>query len=166
MSITAALTQPRRLHYAWVVLAVTFLCLFVAAALRAVPGILMLALEHEFGWSRASISGAVSLNLLLFGLSGPWLGRWMDIYGAKCVCLISIALLTLAAGLCTLIKEIWQFYVLWGIVAGIGASGTSIVLGSALVNRWFVERRGLALGILGAAFLFWAAYLYAMGDAD
>ncbi|WP_040591205.1 MFS transporter [Methylobacter marinus] len=152
MSITVALAQPRRLHYAWVVLAVTFLCLFVAAALRAVPGILMLALEHEFGWSRDAISGAVSLNLLLFGLSGPWLRRWMDIYGAKCVCLISIALLILAAGLCTLIQEIWQFYVLWGIVAGIGASGTSIVLGSALVNRWFVERRGLALGILGAAF--------------
>lgn len=145
-------SAPSRVHYAWIVLAVTFLCLFVAAALRALPGILMLGLEQEFGWSRPAISGAVSVNLLVFGFSGPWLGRWMDIYGPKRVCVVSIALLSLAAGACALMNQIWQFYCLWGLIAGIGSGGTSIVLGSALINRWFRERRGLALGILGAAF--------------
>lgn len=145
-------SAPGRVHYAWIVLAVTFLCLFVAAALRAVPGILLLSLEQEFGWSRPAISGAVAVNLLLFGLSGPWLGRWMDIYGPKRVCVASIALLALAAGACTAVSELWQFYLLWGVLAGIGSGGTSIVLASTLVNRWFRQRRGLALGILGAAF--------------
>ncbi|MGJ0483187.1 MAG: MFS transporter [Methylomicrobium sp.] len=143
---------PHRLHYAWIVLAATFACLFVAAALRSVPGILMLALESEFGWGRDAISGAVAVNLLLFGVSSPWLGRWMDLYGPKRVCLASIALLALAAGACTVMSELWQWYLLWGIIAGIGSGGTSIVLGSALINRWFREQRGLALGILGAAF--------------
>jgi len=145
-------SAPRRVHYAWIVLAVTFLCLFVAAALRALPGILMLGLEQEFGWSRPAISGAVSVNLLVFGFSGPWLGRWMDLYGPKRVCIVSVALLSLAAGACALMDQLWQFYCLWGLIAGIGSGGTSIVLGSALINRWFRERRGLALGILGAAF--------------
>lgn len=145
-------SAPSRVHYAWIVLAVTFLCLFVAAALRALPGILMLGLEQEFGWSRPAISGAVSVNLLVFGFSAPWLGRWMDLYGPKRVCVISIALLALATSACTLMDQLWQFYCLWGLIAGIGSGGTSIVLGSALVNRWFRERRGLALGILGAAF--------------
>jgi MFS family permease len=152
MSISITRSAPRRVHYAWIVLAVTFLCLFVAAALRALPGILMLGLEQEFGWSRPAISGAVSVNLLVFGFSGPWLGRWMDLYGPKRVCVISIALLALAAGACALMDQLWQFYCLWGLIAGIGSGGTSIVLGSALINRWFRERRGLALGILGAAF--------------
>ncbi len=145
-------SAPSRVHYAWIVLAVTFLCLFVAAALRALPGILLLGLEQEFAWSRPAISGAVSLNLLVFGFSGPWLGRWMDIYGPKRVCVISIGLLSLAAGACALIEQLWQFYCLWGVIVGIASGGTSIVLGSALINRWFNERRGLALGILGAAF--------------
>lgn len=152
MSVSITRSAPRRVHYAWIVLAVTFLCLFVAAALRALPGILMLGLEQEFGWSRPAISGAVSVNLLVFGFSGPWLGRWMDLYGPKRVCVISIALLALAAGACALMDQLWQFYCLWGLIAGIGSGGTSIVLGSALINRWFQERRGLALGILGAAF--------------
>jgi len=142
----------QRLHYAWIVLAVTFACLFFAAALRSVPGILMLSLEHEFGWTRDAISGAVAVNLLLFGLSGPWLGRWMDLYGAKRICLLSIALLAIAAGACAMAAELWQWYLLWGVMAGIGSGGTSIVLGSALINRWFIEHRGLALGVLGAAF--------------
>ena len=64
-------------HYAWIVLAVTFLCLFVASALRSVPGIIMMSLEQEFDWNRETISGAISLNLLLFGLAGPFLGRLM-----------------------------------------------------------------------------------------
>jgi len=152
MSILMVRSATSRVHYAWIVLGVTFLCLFAAAALRALPGILMLGLEQEFGWSRPAISGAVSLNLLVFGLSGPWLGRWMDIHGPKRICVISIALLSFAAGACALMDKLWQFYCLWGLIAGIGSGGTSIVLGSALINRWFRKRRGLALGILGAAF--------------
>lgn len=152
MNINRIELAPQRLHYAWVVLAVTFACLFFAAALRSLPGILMLSLEREFGWGRDAISGAVAVNLLLFGLSGPWLGRWMDLYGPKRICIASVALLALAAGACVRVTDLWQWYLLWGVMAGIGSGGTSIILGSALINRWFTERRGLALGILGAAF--------------
>ena len=144
--------KPAGIHYAWVVLAVTFVCLFVASALRSVPGIIMLSLEHEFHWSRETISGAVSVNLLLFGLAGPFLGRLMDLYGTKVITLIMITLVTLGAGGSLFMQEPWQLYVFWGVIIGAGSGGTSIVMGSAVVNRWFQQRRGLALGILGAAF--------------
>jgi MFS family permease len=140
------------IHYAWIVLAVTFLCLFMASTLRSVLGIIMLSLEHEFNWSRETISGAVSINLLLFGLAGPFLGRLMDLYGTKAITLISLTLLTLGAGGSIFMQEPWQLYLFWGLIVGAGSGGTSIVMGSAVVNRWFRERRGLALGILGAAF--------------
>ncbi len=140
------------IHYAWVILAVTFACLFVTSALRSVPGIIMLSLEHEFNWSRETISGAVSVNLLLFGLAGPFLCRLMDVYGAKAITLIMGALVTLGAAGSIFIQESWQLYLFWGVIIGAGSGGTSIVMGSAVVNRWFLQRRGLALGILGAAF--------------
>ena len=139
-------------HYAWVILAVTFACLFVASALRSVPGIIMLSLEHEFNWNRETISGAISVNLLLFGLAGPFLGRLMDLYGAKTICVSTLALLILGAGGSVFMRETWQMYLLWGLIVGAGSGGTSIIMGSALINRWFQKRRGLALGILGAAF--------------
>ena len=140
------------IHYAWVVLAVTFACLFVSSALRSVPGIIMRSLENEFHWSSAAISGAVSVNLLLFGLAGPFLGRLMDLYGVKAITLMMTTLVTLGAGVSVFIQEPWQLYLCWGVMVGAGSGGTSIVMGSAVVNRWFLQRRGLALGILGAAF--------------
>ena len=112
----------------------------------------MLSLEHEFHWSRETISGAVSVNLLLFGLAGPFLGRLMDLYGTKAITVIMITLVTLGAGGSIFMQEPWQLYLFWGVIIGAGSGGTSIVMGSAVVNRWFQQRRGLALGILGAAF--------------
>ncbi|WP_054762051.1 MFS transporter [Methylomonas koyamae] len=139
-------------HYAWVVLAVTFLCLFMASALRSVPGIIMLSLEQEFAWNRETISGAISLNLLLFGLAGPFLGRLMDVYGAKRISVITLILSVAGAGGSVFMQESWQLYLLWGLLIGAGSGGTSMIMGSALINRWFHKHRGLALGILGAAF--------------
>ena len=154
MRITQTMENDKStgIHYAWIVLAVTFACLFVASVLRSVPGIIMMSLEQEFHWSRETISGAVSINLLLFGLAGPFLGRLMDLYGTKTITLIMIALVTLGAGGSIFMQEPWQLYLFWGVIIGAGSGGTSIVMGSAVVNRWFKERRGLALGILGAAF--------------
>ncbi len=140
------------IHYAWIVLAVTFACLFVGSALRSIPGIIMLSLEQEFHWDRETISGAVAVNLFLFGLAGPFLGRLMDVYGVKAITILLIVMVTLGAGGSILMQQPWQLYLLWGVIIGAGSGGTSMIMGSAVVNRWFYERRGLALGILGAAF--------------
>ena len=144
--------KPRpRIHYAWVVLAVAFLTLLSAAAMRSVPGIILPSLEREFGWPRESITLAVSINLLLFGLAGPFLGRVMDRFGPRIVMLWTAALIALGAAGTLFMRASWQMHLLWGIVVGVGTGGCSMVMGSAVVNRWFFARRGLALGILGAA---------------
>ena len=91
-----SMTDPR-LHYAWVVLAVTFVCLLTAAAVRSLPGILMHPLEAEFGWNRAAIGLAVSINVLLFGLAGPLLGRVMDRVGPRVVASAATLLIALGA---------------------------------------------------------------------
>lgn len=72
-----------KIHYAWIVAAVTFLALIVSAAVRSAPGILIVPLEQEFGWSRATISLAVSVNLLLYGLIGPFAAGLINRYGLR-----------------------------------------------------------------------------------
>jgi sugar phosphate permease len=141
----------RRRHYAWTVAAVTFLVLLVAAGIRATPGVLIVPLEREFGWSRASISGAIAINLVLYGLIGPFAAAVIDRFGVRRT--LAAALVTLAAGvgLTAAMQERWQLVLLWGIVVGTGTGFTAIVLGATVVNRWFTERRGLVLGALSAS---------------
>src|SRR5436190_13161798 len=140
-----------RLHYAWVIALVTFLILLVTAGIRATPGVLMISLEGEFGWSRAVISGAVAINIALFGLIGPFAASVMDRWGLRRVMLCAIALLAVSVALTTGMRHQWQLTLLWGIFVGTGTGVTSMVLAAVVATRWFDERRGLVLGALSAA---------------
>ena len=140
-----------RLHYAWIVALVTFAVLLVTAGVRATPGVLMISLEGEFGWSRTVISAAVAINIALFGLIGPFAASVMDRWGLRRVVLGAVALLAVSVALTTRMQSEWQFTLLWGVLVGTGTGVTSMVLAAIIASRWFDERRGLVLGILSAA---------------
>lgn len=140
-----------RFYYGWVVVWVVFVALLVSAGIRAAPTVLINPLESELGWGRATISFAVSIGLLLYGLSGPVAGWLMDRFGPKMLTLVGIAIIggsTLAGATVT---ELWQLNLFWGVLSGVGTGIVAPVLGATVANRWFVERRGLVLGIFGAA---------------
>ena len=143
--------QSGRWHYAWVVAAVTFVVLLVTAGIRATPGVLMVSLESEFGWSRAVISAAVAVNIALFGLIGPFAASVMDRAGLRRVVLAALALLAVAVALTTRMQSEWHLMLLWGILVGTGTGVTSMVLAAIIATRWFDERRGLVIGALSAA---------------
>src|SRR5438552_5709400 len=140
-----------KLHYAWVVAAITFLTLLVAAGLRSTPGVLIVPLEAEFGWSRATISFAVGLNIFLYGLIGPFAAAVMDRFGRRRTMLGALALIAAGVALTPLMTRPWQLVVLWGVVVGIGSGSTALVLGATVVARWFATRRGLVMGVLTAS---------------
>src|SRR5688572_4477878 len=131
------------LHYAWVVARVTFVILLVTAGVRATPGVLMVSLESEFGWSRTSISGAVAINIALFGLIGPFAASAIDRWGLRRIVLLALALLAASVALTTRMQSAWQMMLLWGICVGTGTGVTSMVLAAIVATRWFDERRGL-----------------------
>lgn len=141
----------RRFHYAWVVALVTFVVLLITAGIRATPGLLMVPLESEFGWNRAVVSGAVAINIALFGLIGPFAASVMDRWGLRRVMLSALALLALSVALSTRMTSRWELMLLWGVLVGTGTGGTSMVLAAVVASRWFDERRGLVLGALSAA---------------
>jgi sugar phosphate permease len=139
------------IHYAWIVFAVTFITLLAASGTRSTPGVLMVPLEGEFGWSRATISLAVSINLVLFGFVGPFAAAMMDRWGIRPVVAGALVLIASGAALTTLMSTPWQLYLLWGIVVGLGTGTMATVFAATVANRWFVQRRGLVVGLLTAA---------------
>jgi len=144
--------RPERpLHYAWIVAATTFLTLLCAAGVRATPSILIVPLEEAFGWSRATISSAVSVNLLLYGLVGPFAAALLDRFGIRRVVAISLSVMCLGVALTSRMTQPWQLVLSWGVLVGLGTGTTATVLGATVVNRWFHERRGLVMGVLTAA---------------
>ena len=143
--------MPNRIHRGWYVVATTFLVLLVSAAIRATPGVLIVPLEHELGWSRATLSLAVSVNLLLYGVVGPFGAAVAEKVGVRRTMALAMGTLAAALLLTTRIRAPWQLVMLWGVVVGAGTGSAAMVLGGVVVSRWFARRRGLVLGALTAS---------------
>ncbi|MBU6245093.1 MAG: MFS transporter [Actinomycetales bacterium] len=141
-----------RIHRAWAVAAVTFLVLIAAATFRSSFGVMVVPLESDFGWPRSATSLAVSVNLVVYGLSAPFAAALMERFGVRRIAALSMAFIAIGTGLTIYMQHSWQLVVLWGLVVGLGTGGTALVFGSLIVNRWFVTRRGLVLGIIGTAY--------------
>ncbi len=157
METDRKLKRPGRLpipvpfFYGWVVVALSFLATLNSAGIRSALPVFINPLEAEFGWSRLSISWAGGISLLIFGIGAPLTGWLLDRFGPRRVMLGGLTLLGLGVTATTLIQELWHLILLWGLVIGIGAAGMSSVLAASIASRWFVARRGLALGILSGA---------------
>jgi sugar phosphate permease len=140
-----------RVHYAWVVAAITFLALLSSAGIRATSTVMVLPLEHDFGWDRATVSLALSVNLLLYGICGPFAGAMMSRFGVKRIMLAALFTLAVATGISTFMAQVWQMIGLWGVMVGLGSGAMALVLGATVATRWFVKRRGLVTGIFAAS---------------
>ncbi|MBN9130026.1 MAG: MFS transporter [Paenarthrobacter ureafaciens] len=145
-----ASTGRRRLHPAWIVAAVAFLALVGAAGFRAAPGVLMVPLQQEFGWSTTVLSLAVSINLVLFGLTAPFAAALMERFGIRKVTAIALCLIGLGSALTVFVNQSWQILFTWGLLIGLGTGSMALVFAATIANTWFARSRGLVIGILTA----------------
>jgi sugar phosphate permease len=143
--------KNHRLHYAWIIVAVTFVVVVVTAGVRATPSVLIVPLEGEFHWSRATISFAVGVNLLLYGAVGPFAAAVMDRFGARRTMILSLAATAAGVALTAVMSETWQLVALWGVVVGLSTGFVGAYLAASIAARWFRAREGLVVGILTAA---------------
>src|SRR5947199_2022351 len=148
--LSAALAR-RNIHYGWVMVGVTFVTALIAAGTVGAPGVFIVPLQKEFGWTTAEISSALSIRFILFGLMAPFAAALMNRYGLRNVALT--AQLVVVSGLLASLAmtQVWQLVLLWGVVIGLGTGMTALVLGATVAARWFVARRGLVVGILTAS---------------
>ena len=140
-----------RLHYGWVVVGVTFTALLVGAGIRAAPGVLIVPFEAEFHWSRAIISFAVGINILLNGLVGPFAAAVMDRFGVRRTMTLALAATAAGVALTPMMHQAWQLVLLWGVVVGTGCGVMGSFLAAYVPARWFRARQGLVVGLLMAA---------------
>ena len=141
----------RDIHYGWVVVAVTFLVALTTAGAMGLPGALLRPLQREYGWSEADISSALALRILLFGLMAPFAAALIERYGLKRVILSAIVLIAVGLVAAMFMTQLWHLVLFWGVIVGLGTGMTAMVMGAIVSTRWFVERRGLVLGVLGAS---------------
>jgi predicted MFS family arabinose efflux permease len=122
-----------------------------AAGFRSTPGVLVAPLHDDFGWSEATVGFAVSVNLVLFGLMGPFAAAAMGRYGMRPVVASALTLVAIGSFLTVFMTEPWHLVLCWGVLVGIGAGCMATVFAATVANRWFVERRGVVTGALTAA---------------
>ncbi|MEV6365831.1 MFS transporter [Micromonospora musae] len=140
----------RRLHPAWLVAAVAFVALVGAAGFRATPSVLLHPLHAEFGWPLATISAAVSVNLLLYGLTAPFAAALMEHFGIRRVVAVALLLVTAGSGLTVFMTASWQLVLCWGVLVGLGTGSMALAFAATVTGRWFVKHRGLVTGVLTA----------------
>jgi MFS family permease len=153
MILRVETTMIRRLahrlpfYYGWVIIAVAFVTMAIGVNSRTAFSLLLPPILTEFGWDRSVTAGAFSFGFLISAFGSPLLGRLMDVKGPKLIAQLGVA--TIIAGLClaTQATQAWHLYLTLGVLIGIG----SVCLGysgqSLYLPNWFVQRRGLAMGI-------------------
>ena len=145
------LMTRRGLHYAWVIAAVTFFAMLTTSAALGLPGAMLRPLSKEFGWSTEELSSVFAVRFALFGLLGPFAAVFIARFGLRRVMMTAAGFIAVAMAAATQITQLWQLFLLWGLVLGCGTGLTALVLGAMVASRWFTSHRGLVVGLLAAS---------------
>lgn len=142
--------RRRGIHPAWLVAGTALVALIGAAGFRAAPGVLMLPLEADFGWSLTEMSLAVTVNLLLFGLTAPFAAALMQRFGMRAVTATALLVIGAGSALTVFVTAPWQLLFTWGLFIGLGTGAMALVFAATVTDTWFAKRRGLVSGVLTA----------------
>ena len=143
--------MAKKLHPAWTALVVTFLTLMATAGFRSAPSVLIIPLEDAFGWSRAQISTAIAINVLIYGLIAPFAAALMERFTVRKVVMSALTFVAISAGSTVFISQAWHLWLLWGVCVGVGTGSMALVFAATVANRWFIKNKGIVVGALTAA---------------
>ena len=134
----------RRIDYSWVILSTGFVVLFFGGGSRFVFGLMLKPMADDMGWSRSSLSGAVTLFMVVSALAMPVVGRLVDRYSLRWTMAAGVLLAAAGIGLTGRVTAIWQVFVIYGVLYAVGNAAGSTGPVGVMVSRWFVRRRGIA----------------------
>lgn len=168
-----AASNPARsgMFYGWFVVATCMFIAFLTMGTRNTFGAFVVPMEEEFEWNRTVVSWAAALGALLNGVTQPFMGYLFDRVGVRIVVIAGIFVVGASTLLMALTGSVWYLIAMFGVVAAVGQSGTSLTNTGAMLSKWFQRRRGLVIGLnasgmsLGGLILVpFAAYLITLID--
>ncbi len=136
-----------KVPYGYIIVLACFLIQGIGIGSLIAYGVFFKPLLAEFGWSRATISGASSMAFLLSGLLGILAGNLNDKFGPRIIVAVTGVLFGSAYLSLSQVNSVWQLYLFFGLVAGIGLSSVDVI-SLTTIARWFVWRRGMMTGIV------------------
>ena len=137
----------RTLFWGWYVVLGAFLILAINYGARYSFGVFVKPMAAQYNWSRSAISAGMSIMVLAYGIGGIFAGRFVDRIAPRWIISAGATLVATGLFLTALIREPWQFYITYGIFGGFGAACLGVVVCNSSVGKWFVRKRGLAIGI-------------------
>jgi MFS family permease len=140
----------RPIYYGWVVVAVCFAVMTLVSPLVAAFSVFYVAILQDLHWSRGNTAIAMSIYLVVNGLTAPFAGGLIDRFGPRRVMPVGALVTGLALAWLSQITSLWQFYVAFGVIAAMGCAMLHIVPLTTVVSHWFVRNRGAAIGIVTA----------------
>lgn len=136
-----------KLFWGWYVVAGAFLVLAINYGVRYCFGIFLKPMSEEYGWSRSVISVCASINMFVYSVGAVFVGRLIDRIAPRWIITTGAMVLSISLVLTAFVETPLQFYLVYGLLCGAGASGMSVVVGNSSVGKWFHRRRGMAIGI-------------------
>ena len=151
-TVENSLKKRPRIFYGWVILGVAIITIILGYTVRNTFSVFYPAVVEAFGWERGSTALMFSITILFYGLAAPAAGGLADRFGPRLVLPMGACIMGGGLILCSLARTQWHFYLFYGVIAAVGLSIAGWTPLTTMISNWFVKKRGLAFGILAAAF--------------
>ena len=142
--------MKKRINPDWIIVGTSFITLALAYGVFYSFSVFFVALLKEFGWSRSLATAGFSLFIVSHGMVGPFVGGFIGRFGARTVIIIGSLLLGAGLALCSFTQTWWHFYLFFGILTALGVGSIGWVPNTTMIQQWFKEGRGLAMGIIAS----------------
>lgn len=143
--------RDQKLFYGWWVVGAFSVTTFMSTGVRHAVGPFLKPIVSDLGLDRASFSAVIALSLFLYGVFMPLAGMALDRFSVRVVTSAGTLLLVASLVLTAMVRNVWEFTAVYGVLVPLGLAGTGPVIASGVVARWFSRRRGTALSVLGSA---------------
>jgi len=143
--------RHRSIFYGWWVVAAFSVMTFTSTGVRHAVGPFLKPIVDDLGLDRASFSAVIALSLFLYGVFMPLAGMALDRFSVRVVTSVGTVILVISLVLTAMVRNVWEFAAVYGVLVPLGLAGTGPVIASGVVARWFSKRRGTALSVLGSA---------------